>query len=135
MAFGEFATNPSFLIRAGLVAPPNLPESERAPLFRAALATTSDARFRARLAGAGVDASPLVGKSALEFFEAVVLRSAALLATLPPARRWTARQAASRMPCSSDAMSSACSSSTARMPSIILRVVGSRSPIHAMISR
>ena len=86
-AFGEFATHPSFVIWAGLVAPPGLPESERVPLFRAALATLGDARFRARMAEMGVEPSQLVGKPALDFIEADFIRSATLLAKLPPVTR------------------------------------------------
>jgi len=86
-AFGELSTNASFVIWAGLVAPPGLPESERVPLFRAALATVNDPRFRARLVEMGIDPSQLVGKPALDFIEADFIRSAALLARLPPVTR------------------------------------------------
>lgn len=86
-AFGEIGSRQSYPVWAGLVAPPKLPESERVPLFRAALATVGDPQLRARLVDIGVEPAQLVGKAAFDFVENDFIHSAALLANLPPASR------------------------------------------------
>ncbi len=86
-ALAETFPGQSFVVWAGLVAPPQVPAPLRARLGRAVAATLSDSLLRSRLVEQGVDVVALTGERAFDFVEQDFIRKAALLAKLPAAAR------------------------------------------------
>ena len=86
-AWAETFPGQSFVVWAGLVAPPQLPAPLRARIGRAVAATLSDSLLRSRLVEHGVELVALTGERAVDFVEQDFIRKAALLAKLPPAAR------------------------------------------------
>ena len=86
-ALAETYPGQSFLVWAGIVAPPNLPGPVRARIARAVAAALNDSLLRTRLVEQGVDVVALTGRKAVDFVEEDFIRKAALLAKFPPAAR------------------------------------------------
>jgi len=86
-AWAETFPGQSFVVWAGLVAPPQMPAPLRARIGRAVAATLSDSLLRSRLVEHGVELVALTGERAVDFVEQDFIRKAALLAKLPPAAR------------------------------------------------
>jgi tripartite-type tricarboxylate transporter receptor subunit TctC len=86
-ALTETFPGQSFVVWAGLVAPPQLPAPLRARIGRAVAAALSDSLLRSRLVEQGVDVVALTGERAVDFIERDFIRKAALLANLPAAAR------------------------------------------------
>ena len=86
-ALAETFPGQSFLVWAGVVAPPQLPAPLRARIGRAVAAALNDSLFRSRLVEQGVEVVALTGERAVDFVEQDFIRKAALLAKLPPAAR------------------------------------------------
>jgi len=86
-ALGETFPGQSFVVWAGIVAPPQLPAALRARIGRAVAAALNDSLLRTRLAEQGVDIVALTGERAVDFVEQDFIRKAALLAKITtPAR-------------------------------------------------
>jgi tripartite-type tricarboxylate transporter receptor subunit TctC len=77
----------SFLVWAGIVAPPNLQGPVRARIAKAVAAALTDSLLRTKLVEQGVDVIGLTGRKAIDFVEEDFIRKAALLANFPPAAR------------------------------------------------
>ena len=77
----------SFVVWAGVVAPPQIPAPLRARIGRAVAAALSDSLLRSRLVDQGVEVVALTGERAVDFVEQDFIRKAALLAKLPAAAR------------------------------------------------
>ena len=86
-ALAETFPGQSFVVWAGLVAPPQMPAPLRARIGRAVAATLSDSLLRSRLVEQGVEVVALTGERAVDFVEQDFIRKAALLAKLPAAAR------------------------------------------------
>jgi len=86
-ALAETFPGQSFVVWAGLVAPPHLPAPLRTRIGRAVAATLSDSLLRSRLVEQGVEIVALTGERAIDFVEQDFIRKAALLAKLPASAR------------------------------------------------
>ena len=86
-ALAETFPGQSFVVWAGVVAPPQLPAPLRARIGRAVAAALSDSLLRTRLVEQGVEVVALTGERAVDFVEQDFIRKAALLAKLPAAGR------------------------------------------------
>lgn len=86
-ALAETFPGQSFLVWAGIVAPPQLPAQLKARIGRAVAASLNDSLLRTRLVEQGVDVVALTGERAVDFVEQDFIRKAALLAKLPAAAR------------------------------------------------
>ncbi len=86
-ALSETFPGQSFVVWAGVVAPPQIPAPLRARIGRAVAAALSDSLLRSRLVEQGVDVVALTGERAVDFVEQDFIRKAALLAKLPVAAR------------------------------------------------